>query len=54
MPDSVLGGGSAAMNVTSVAFANFRGVNASAMANSKPQCHVTECRAGKRCTLQLS
>lgn len=54
MPDLVIGDGNAAMNVTSVAFSNFRGVNASTTANSKAQCHVPECRVGKRCTLQLS
>lgn len=40
------GGGGAAMNVTSEAFANFHAAHASTVASAKLQCHVTESELG--------
>ena len=53
-PGSVLGDGSAATKVTSVAFASFHGVNIPTVVNSKLHRHVPECGVGKRYTRELS
>lgn len=54
VPESVVHGGSAAMTVISVAFANFHDINIRIMTYSKLECHVIECSVRKRHTQQPS
>lgn len=54
VPESVVHGGSAAMTVNSVAFANFHDINIRVMTYSKLECHVIECSVRKRHTQQPS